>query len=321
MLETLKSSLAPTTVMAVLWLALSWLRAAGIQWAILWPLNFLTGALAGMEGSALGGAIGKAILLICFNSLFRGLLMRRKWDGRRRDNVKDELKAQTKAQLFGRIPQYSNLKLLWKDRSPACWRRGFGRRGGAGGLSFPHRRRQRREQHGLRGAVFEHRRPDRPPAGPAHHPAQPAAGQKALRTVNRGFIDRIFAGFAVGMAAAVPVSCTKNLEAAFVWPLLAWGLPILLAALGVFCLVLPAVKTKKGTRPPRRCAANEKRIIRRLSALAGAAGLCLACAAPVFAEETQWEYLEQIRFGPQGNSAAGHVQTVLSGPDVGRTAL
>lgn len=61
----------------------------------------------------------------------------------------------------------------------------------------------------------------------------------------------------------------------------------------------------------------KKRIIRRLSALAGAAGLCLACAAPVFAEETQWEYLEQIRFGPQGNSAAGHVQTVLSGPDVG----
>lgn len=61
----------------------------------------------------------------------------------------------------------------------------------------------------------------------------------------------------------------------------------------------------------------KKRIIRRLSALAGAAGLCLACAAPVFAEETQWEYLEQIRFGPQGNSAAGHVQAVLSGPDVG----
>lgn len=61
----------------------------------------------------------------------------------------------------------------------------------------------------------------------------------------------------------------------------------------------------------------KKKLIRRALALAGAASLCLLCAAPVFAEETQWEYLEQIRFGPQGNSAAGHVQTVLSGPDVG----
>ena len=134
MLETLKTSLAPTAILAVLWLVLSWVRSAGIQWAILWPLNFLTGALAGMEGSALGGAIGKAILLICFNSLFRGLLMRRKWDGRRRDNVKDELKAQTKAQLFGRIPQYSNLKLLWKDRSPRMLAAGL--LGGAAALGI-----------------------------------------------------------------------------------------------------------------------------------------------------------------------------------------
>lgn len=66
--------------------------------------------------------------------------------------------------------------------------------------------------------------------------------------MNRGVIDRVFAGFAVGMAAAVPVSLTKNLGMAFLWPLLAWGLPILLALLGVFCLVRPrlaAAKAKK----------------------------------------------------------------------------
>ena len=34
LLETLKTSLAPTAIMAVLWLLLSWLKAAGIQWAI-----------------------------------------------------------------------------------------------------------------------------------------------------------------------------------------------------------------------------------------------------------------------------------------------
>ncbi|HJA26504.1 MAG TPA: hypothetical protein H9795_10640 [Candidatus Fournierella merdigallinarum] len=61
----------------------------------------------------------------------------------------------------------------------------------------------------------------------------------------------------------------------------------------------------------------KRKLIRRVLALAGAASLCLLCASPAFAEETQWEYLEQIRFGPQDNSAAGHVQTVLSGPDVG----
>ena len=41
---------------------------------------------------------------------------------------------------------------------------------------------------------------------------------------------------------------------------------------------------------------NMKRnIVRRLAALAAAAGLCFACAAPVFAEETEWEYLQQVR--------------------------
>lgn len=249
MLETLKSSLAPTAVMAVLWLALSWLRAAGIQWAILWPLNFLTGALAGMEGSALGGAIGKAILLICFNSLFRGLLMRRKWDGRRRDNVKDELKAQTKAQLFGRIPQYSNLKLLWKDRSPRMLAAGL--LGGAAALAaYPFLTGDGSAVNSMvcvalflsiGGQIARQR-------GLLITLLNLLLAKNALRTVNRGFIDRIFAGFAVGMAAAVPVSCTKNLEAAFVWPLLAWGLPILLAALGVFCLVLPWLKAAKAKK-------------------------------------------------------------------------
>lgn len=249
LVETLKSSLAPTAIMAVLWLLLSWLKAAGIQWAILWPLNFLTGALAGMEGSAVGGAIGKAILLICFNSLFRGLLMRRKWDGRRRDNVKDELKAQTKAQLFGRIPQYSNLKLLWKDRSPRMLAAGF--LGGAAALAvYPFLTGDGSAVNSMvcvalflsiGGQIARQR-------GLLITLLNLLLAKKALRTVNRGFIDRIFAGFAVGMAAAVPVSCTKNLEAAFVWPLLAWGLPILLAALGVFCLMLPWLKASKAKK-------------------------------------------------------------------------
>lgn len=246
MLETLKTSLAPTAILAVLWLVLSWVRSAGIQWAILWPLNFLTGALAGMEGSALGGTIGKAILLVCFNSLFRGLLMHRKWDGRRRDNVKSELKSQTKAQLLSRIPQYSNLKLLWKDRSPRMLAAGL--LGGALALAaYPFLTGDGSPVNSMvcvalflsiGGQIARQR-------GLLITLLNLLLAKKALHTVNRSLIDRIFAGFAVGMAVAVPVSVTKTAAPAFVWPLLAWGLPVLLAAGGVLCLVMPWWRKKK----------------------------------------------------------------------------
>ena len=246
MLETLKTSLAPTAILAVLWLVLSWVRSAGIQWAILWPLNFLTGALAGMEGSALGGTIGKAILLVCFNSLFRGLLMHRKWDGRRRDNVKSELKSQTKAQLLSRIPQYSNLKLLWKDRSPRMLAAGL--LGGALALAaYPFLTGDGSPVNSMvcvalflsiGGQIARQR-------GLLITLLNLLLAKKALHTVNRSLIDRIFAGFAVGMAVAVPVSVTKTMAPAFVWPLLAWGLPILLAAGGVLCLGMPWWRKKK----------------------------------------------------------------------------
>lgn len=261
MLETLKTSLAPTAIMAVFWLVLSWAKAAGIQWAILWPFQFLTGALAGMEGSALGGTIGKAILLVCFNSLFRGLLMHRKWDGRRRDNVKSELKAQTKAQLFARIPQYSNLKLLWKDRSPHMLAAGLW--GGAAALAaYPFLTGDGSAVNSMvcvalfltiGGQIARQR-------GLLITLLNILLAKKALRTVNRGVIDRVFAGFAVGMAAAVPLSLTKNLSVTFLWPLLARGLPILLALLGVFCLVRPrlaAAKAKKAAAAAAAASAEE----------------------------------------------------------------
>lgn len=249
MLETLKSSLAPTAIMAALWLALGWLKTAGVQWALLQPLNFLTGALAGMEGSAVGGAIGKAILLICFNSLFRGLLMHRKWDGRRRDNLKKEFKGQAKAQLLARVPQYANLKLLVKDRTPRHLAAGLW--GGAAALAaYPFLTGDGSAVNSMvcvalflsiGGQVARQR-------GLLITLLNLLLSKKALRTVDRGFVDRLFAGFAVGSAAAVPVALTKNVSMAYLWPALAWGLPILLAAGGVFCFVRPwhkAAKAKK----------------------------------------------------------------------------
>ena len=82
--------------------------------------------------------------------------------------------------------------------------------------------------------------------------ADPSSGDMTLgaklASLNLYYPLLQLAWFAVGLAAAVPLSFTQNLKAAFLWPLLAWGLPILLAALGTFCFVRPwlaAAKAKK----------------------------------------------------------------------------
>ena len=60
----------------------------------------------------------------------------------------------------------------------------------------------------------------------------------------------------------------------------------------------------------------KKNVLRRLAALAAAAGLCLACAAPAFAEETEWEYLKQVRLKTEhSNGIITRPSTELSGPD------
>ena len=60
----------------------------------------------------------------------------------------------------------------------------------------------------------------------------------ALRTVNRSAVDRVFAGFAVGMAAAVPVAAVRAvpLVGGPLWMLLARVLPWVLILAGVGCL-------------------------------------------------------------------------------------
>ena len=184
--------------------------------------------------------------------------MHRKWDGRRRDNVKSELKAQTKAQLFARIPQYSNLKLLWKDRSPHMLAAGLW--GGAAALAaYPFLTGDGSAVNSMvcvalfltiGGQIARQR-------GLLITLLNILLAKKALRTVNRGVIDRVFAGFAVGMAAAVPLSLTKNLSVTFLWPLLARGLPILLALLGIFCLVRPRLAAAKAKKAAAAADAGE----------------------------------------------------------------
>lgn len=109
----LKSSLPVTAVMTALWLVLGWLRSFGVHSALLFPLNFLTGALAGLDGGSLiGGTLGKAVLLIIVNSFVRSLLLHRGSLGAR---MKQGLKS-LGSSLVRKIPQYFNLRqLLTRD--------------------------------------------------------------------------------------------------------------------------------------------------------------------------------------------------------------
>lgn len=60
----------------------------------------------------------------------------------------------------------------------------------------------------------------------------------------------------------------------------------------------------------------KKTFIRRALALAGAASLGLFCAAPAFAAQTEWEYLQQVRLASNVNSGVGRASTTISGPAV-----
>lgn len=108
--KSLKLSLPVTAIMAVFWLALGWLRSFGIHSVVLAPLNFLTGALTGLDGgSVIGGTIGKAVLLIIVNNFVRTLISSR---GKLWTRAKIGLMS-VWTSLLRKIPQYTNVKQLF----------------------------------------------------------------------------------------------------------------------------------------------------------------------------------------------------------------
>lgn len=246
--QMVRGSLAPTALMAVVWLVLGWVRSAGVQWAILWPLNFLTGALNGLEGSALGGTIGKAILLVLFNGFFRGIIVRRKNGGRWRTNFWEELKKEGFSAVQSRIPQYTNIRMLLEDRSPRMI--GCGLLGGAAALlAYPFLTGngavgnsmvcvalfisiggQIARQRGLLITLLNF-----------------VLARKSLHTVNRDAVNRVFAGFALGMAVAVPIAAMRNIPNAgtALWFCCARVLPWLMAAAAIACLIWPFVRARR----------------------------------------------------------------------------
>jgi hypothetical protein len=106
----LRKSLPLTLVMTGLWLVLGWLYSFGVHSALLFPLNFLTGALAGLDGGTLiGGTVGKAILLLLVNSFLRTLLTAK---GGLLSRLWGALKTFVRA-LLRLIPHFTSLRQLF----------------------------------------------------------------------------------------------------------------------------------------------------------------------------------------------------------------
>lgn len=251
-LRFLKANILPTCVLTAFWMFLGWVRAAGIQWAILWPLNFLTGALNGLRGSVVGGTLGKTILLILFNSVFRGMISKRGTLKKRISATMGEIKSEGTSAILAKIPQYSNLKTMLKGSTPKLL--GYGGLGvgtalllypfitGDGSLVnsmvcvalFLNIGKQLVKQRGFLISLINI-----------------LLEKSERKTIDKDLVNRVIAGFTVGMAAAVPIAAVKAIPTVGVqmWRILTKFLPILFvvaAIVAIFWDKKDMIKIKKG---------------------------------------------------------------------------
>lgn len=131
-MKAVKKNLTFNAFVFLIWLVLGWLRSYGITSLILFPFNFLTGALIGVDGgSFFKGVVGKTLILILLNSLVRPLLFS---TGGKKEKMKKALAA-FKASSLRKIPQYTNISQLIKANA---LQRGYGLMGfGIAFLVYP----------------------------------------------------------------------------------------------------------------------------------------------------------------------------------------
>lgn len=240
----LKQNAIPTGIMTVLWMLLWWCTYAGIQWAILWPFQFLTGALNGLTGNVWGGAFGRTLLLILFNSFFRGILAN---SGNRKKRTKEfknlavsQVKSTAKSNLTGKIPYYANLKTAFSLRTPQAW--GFSALGlsaaifvypfitGDGALIntmvclalFFNLIKQLAANRGLLISLTNY-----------------LLSKKGLKKIDKGQVNRVIAGYALGSALSVAIAVLQDgtMRELDIWKFCVTTLPWIifgLAILGIF---------------------------------------------------------------------------------------
>lgn len=241
LVSALKQNAIPTAIMTVLWMVLWWLKYAGIQWAILWPFQFLTGALNGLTGNVWGGAVGRTILLILFNSFFRGILANSGDRKKRAKAFKDQTVSQVKSEVTDRItdkiPYYKNVKTAFSLRTPQAW--GFAALGlsaamfvypfitGDGALIntmvcvalFVNLIKQLASNRGLLISLINY-----------------FLSKKGLRKIDKDQVNRLIAGYALGSALSVGVAAlqTPSDICYRLWIFCTDSLPWILLILAVF---------------------------------------------------------------------------------------
>lgn len=245
LVSAFKQNSIPTAIMAVLWMLLWWCKYAGIQWAILWPFQFLTGALNGLTGNVWGGAVGRTILLILFNSFFRGILANSGSRKKRAKAFKDQAASQTKDQIADavtdNIPYLSNLKTAFWVKSPQAL--GFSVFGlslalfvyplitGDGALIntmvclalFVNLIKQVVSNHGLLISLINR-----------------CLSKKGMKKIDKDQIRRLIAGYALGSALSVGIAALREIPWEYSWSVWRFGtktLPWILlggAILGIF---------------------------------------------------------------------------------------
>lgn len=112
-----------------MWLLLGWLKSYGINSILLFPFNYFSGALNGVDGgSVIGGVFGKTLLLMMLNSLIRPMLFSGGSIKGRMEKGFKSFKASSTSKILYKIPQYGNIKqFLTKDNKKRSYNElGFG---------------------------------------------------------------------------------------------------------------------------------------------------------------------------------------------------
>lgn len=118
-LETVKKNLVFNGLVIAFWLVLGWLRSYGITSLILFPFNFLSGALIGVEeGAVWQGILGKTVMLLLLNSLIRPFLL---GTGNKKEKWRRAV-SELKGKSLLKIPHYRGIsQLMEADAVKRSW--------------------------------------------------------------------------------------------------------------------------------------------------------------------------------------------------------